>query len=145
MVWIKLFIFYYLRNKQSRIWFTYESKYKRSDPWLLPLKTIWEKAFRGSWFFLEVIYSFLKITPTPPLPNYAIYFKGCFEIKWFHLFTLIRSSGFVSAQQKAIVCYSSTMKTEDFSYKIFLHHDRSVLSALGTGAIACSLLVHLSL
>lgn len=39
MAWIKLFVFYYLRNKWSRIWFIYESKYKRSDPWILPLKT----------------------------------------------------------------------------------------------------------
>lgn len=103
------------------------------------------KSFSGSWFFLEVICSFLKITPSVALPNYAIYIKECFEMNWFHLCTLIRSSGVVSTQQKATVCYSSTVKTEDFSYKIFLHHDRSVPSALGTGVIACSLLVHLSL
>lgn len=88
MVWIKLFIFYYLRNKQSRILFIYENKYKRSDPWMLPLKSVWENVLPGSCSFLQAISSFWRECQ-PPRPQMMQYILKN-ALKWNGLISLDR-------------------------------------------------------
>lgn len=106
MVWIKLFVFYYLRNKQSRIWSIYESKYKRSDPWMWPLKTVWENALPGSWFFFFKPFLLFEDNANLLPSDYAIGLKECFEMKWFDLFCLMRSSSAVPmAEVNRVVFY----------------------------------------
>lgn len=54
--------------------------------------------------------------PTSPPSNYAIYFRECFEMKWFDLFSLMRSSSIVSTAEGNRVLY---FINEDRSYQIY--------------------------